>query len=168
MSEKRVCIGKISSTHGVKGLVKILPYCEDLSLLQGKLFIDEHSHKTLNITIKNPSGKYILAEIEGITNKEDAQDTKCSLFVPREALPEINDEDEFYIEDLKNLTALDKSGKAIGKTVAVQNFGAGDLLEIKPSSGQSFFIPFQDEYVPEVNIIEQTITLENYEHFIIE
>lgn len=166
--DKRICIGKIAGTHGVKGLVKIFPYCEDISLLNGTLFTDESGSDTLDITLKNPVGKYILAEIKGVDNKEDAQALKYSLFVPREILPEIDDEDAFYIEDLKGLNVLNIENETIGKVIAVQNFGAGDLLEIKPKSGQSYFIPFQDEYIIQINLDENSITLENTERFIIE
>ncbi len=165
---KRICIGKIAGTHGVKGLVKILPYCEDINLLSGKLFTAETGNQTLNITLKNPNGKFILAEIEGITNKEDAQEHKCSLYVPRETLPEITEDDEYYLEDLKELTALNTSGETIGIIIALQNFGAGDLLELKPKSGQSYFVPFENEYVTDINLEQKTITLENASRFIIE
>lgn len=168
MSEKRICIGKISSTHGVKGLVKVLPYCEDLSLLESTLFTGETGDETINITLKNNSGKFILAEIEGINNKEDAQKTKCSLYVSRETLPEIDNKDEFYIEDLKGLNAVDEKNNPIGKLVSIQNFGAGNLIELKPASGQSYFIPFEDQYVIEVNIEEKHIILKDAEKFIIE
>lgn len=167
-NSKRICIGKITSTHGVKGLVKILPYCEDINLLNGTLFTDETGNKTLNITLKNPSGKYILASIDGVTNKEDAQEIKASLYIARNTLPEIDNDDEYYIEDLKGLTTLNANDEETGKVIALQNFGAGDLLEIKPKSGPSYFIPFQDEYVIEVNLENKTITLENTERFIIE
>jgi 16S rRNA processing protein RimM len=165
---KRICIAKIAGTHGVRGLVKIQPYCEDLSLLEEELFTSETENKTIKITLKNPVGKFILAQIEGITNKEDAQKIKCSLFIPREALPEIDNDDEFYHEDLKNLTALNAAGETVGKTIAVQDFGAGELLEIKPLSGQSYFVPFQNEYITDIDLDQKTITLENADHFIIE
>ena len=99
---KRICVGKIASTHGVKGLVKIIPYCDDLSLLKGPLYTSENpaDNASLTITLKNSTGKYILASIEGITTPEDAKKLKCSLFVSRETLPNIEGEDTFYIEDL--------------------------------------------------------------------
>lgn len=166
--DKRICIGKIAGTHGVKGLVKILPYCEDINLLNGKLYSSENNSETLNVTLKNPNGKFILAQIDGITNKEDAQKIKCSLYISREALPDITDDDEYYLEDLKNLEALDTSGETIGAIIGLQNFGAGDLLELKPKSGASYFVPFENEYVKDVNLDQKTITLENADRFIIE
>jgi len=166
-NNKRICIGKISSTHGVKGLVKILPYCEDTSLLSGEVLCDETSDKTLNITLKNSMGKFILAEIEGITTPEDAKKLKNLLYVPRNVLPEIDNDDEFYIEDLIGLDAHEND-KKIGIIKAFDNFGAGDLLEIKPLSGETFYIPFQDEYVTNVDLDNKIIHVKDTERFIIE
>ena len=167
-SPKRICIGKISSSHGVKGLVKIVPFGVDTSLLNGKLYTSETGNDTLDITLKNSLGKYILAQIEGVTSPEQAKLLKCSLYVSRETLPEITDEDEFYIEDLAGLNVLDNNGEIIGSVIALQNYGAGDLLEIKPKSGASYFVPFQNEYVPNIDIEKNCITIKNAESFIIE
>ncbi|PCI56907.1 MAG: 16S rRNA processing protein RimM [Alphaproteobacteria bacterium] len=167
-TDRRICIGKISSSHGVRGLVKIIPFCEDTSLLNGTLFTDKTGNDTLDITLKNSLGKSILAHIDGVTTPEQAKLLKCSLFVPRETLPEIKDDDEFYIEDLANLNVIKPDGEQIGTVITVQNYGAGDLLEIKPKSGASFFVPFQDEYIRDINLDEKYVTVENADRFLIE
>ena len=167
-TNKRICIGKITSSHGVKGLVKILPYCEDINLLNGDILCQENSDKTLNITIKNSAGKYILAQIEGITNPEDAKSAKCSLYILRETLPKIDNDDEFYIEDLAGLNALNPKGELIGTVIALQNFGASDMLEVKPNSGASYFVPFQDEYVSKIDLDNNSLVISNADNFIIE
>lgn len=161
---KRVCIGKIAGAHGVKGLVKIKPFCGDLALLNGELFTDETGTDTMNITLKNQSGKYILAQAQEITTREQAEQTKCALYVPRETLPADLDEDEFYIIDLIGITAYNES-EILGKIIAVNDFGAGDLIEIKPQSGDSYFIPFDDQYIKDINLEEKTIHLHGVEHF---
>ena len=166
---KRICVGKISSAHGVKGLVKILPYCEDLELLNGTLFTSEDGNKTLSIKIKNSQGKHVLASIEGITTPEDAKKLKSSLFVPREALPEISEDNEFYIEDLIGMDVKNTNQETIGTLLVVENFGAGDLLEIRPSQGgATYYIPLQDEYVPEVDMEKRFITVQNTDIFKVE
>lgn len=166
--KKRICVGKIASAHGIKGLVKIFPYCEDTNLLNGKVFIEESGNKTLDITLKNPIGKYILAEIDQIITREQAETLKHSLYVSREVLPAINNDDEFYIEDLIGLKAQTSDGESIGKILGVQNFGAGDLFEITPNAGETFFVPVQEEYAPEINPKDGYIAFQNYRQFIIE
>jgi len=169
--QKRICIGKIASAHGVKGLVKVLPYCKDISLLNGELYTSNNStdHQTLTITFKNSMGKHVLASIEGITTPEDAKKLKHSLYIPRDALPK-TDNDEFYIEDLIGLEAKNhKNGDALGTIITVDNFGAGNLLEIKPTNGTtSYYIPFNDDYVTNVDLDERYIMLKDTEAFCIE
>ena len=69
---------------------------------------------------------------------------------PLVAPPE--DEDEFYLADLIGLAVVGRDGQAMGTVRTVQNFGAGDLLEIAPPEGESFYLPFTREAVPEVDI----------------
>ncbi|MGH1398985.1 MAG: ribosome maturation factor RimM [Alphaproteobacteria bacterium] len=144
MTDKKICIAKIAAPHGLKGLVKIIPFCEDVSLIEA---VEE-----FDITLKNPSGKYILAEIAGVSSREAVEAIKgTELFVDRDALPD-PEEGEYYIEDLVGLRAVNaNSGKDAGVIIAVHNFGAGDLLEIKPKSGEAYLVPFNDDHVPEVS-----------------
>lgn len=142
-SSKRVCLGVIAQAHGVKGLVKIVPYADDPTLIER---VEE-----FDITLKNSLGKYILAEIDGITSREQVDAIKgTELFIDRDQLPE-PDAGEYYIEDLVGMKAVNQAGKDAGIVIAVHNFGAGDLLEIKPNSGEPYLVPFTDEHVPEVN-----------------
>lgn len=166
--KQRVCIGKIASAHGVKGLVKLLPYCDDVSLLDGKVFTDETGTDTLEITLKNALGKYVLAQVKGIDTREDAEKLKSLLYIPREDLPKIDNDDEFYIEDLVGLSAQTPDGTPLGRIKAVDNFGAGDLLEIAPlGGGQSYYVPFHDDFVSNIDLATKNITITNHDQFII-
>lgn len=165
--EKRICIGKIVSAHGIKGFVKVLPFCEDLSLLDGKVYLGESGEDTLELTLKNPMGKFMLAQVKGVNDRTAAETLKHTLYIPRDSLPELEDDGEYYIEDLIGLDVLDENAQNIGIIVSVQNFGAGDLLEIRPtSSGTTYFVPFQDEYVTDVNIDKKTVSTTNIQHFL--
>lgn len=163
-SPKRVCLGKITSAHGVRGLVKIFPFGEDPSLIEtlGPCYTSESGSETLTIHLKNPMGnKVYLAEVEGIASREDVATVKgTKLFVDKDKLPEIEDDGTFYYEDLVGLKAVNEDGKELGKVIAVENFGAGELLEVRLKSGQDVLIPFTDEYVPEVSDV---VTIRNYE-----
>lgn len=150
-SDKRVCVGRIAAPHGVKGLVKILPFCEDIDLIE--------LAEEFEITLKNPSGKYILAEIKDVHSREDVEAIKgTDLHIARDQLPEADD-GEYYYEDLVGLKAINaNSGKDAGTVIAVHNFGAGDLLEIKPKSGgETYLVPFNDDHVPDVS--EDSVTV---------
>lgn len=147
---ERLCVAKIASAHGVKGLVKLHVFVEDINLLKNTIYKSENGDDTLGITLKNATAKHWLAEIENITDRNAAEALRgTNLYIDKEHLPEI-DEGEFYINDLIGLLVVDKDKKEIGKVIAVENFGAGDLLEIKPQGSESFYLPFTDNTVPEI------------------
>jgi len=80
--------------------------------------------------------------------------------VPRERLPQTDDPDEFYHADLVGLAAVDRSGNAFGTVIAIFNFGAGDLIEVKPESGgNTELVPFDTTHVPEVDIASGRIVV---------
>ncbi|GJL84535.1 MAG: ribosome maturation factor RimM [Micavibrio sp.] len=158
---KRVCLGKINGAHGVKGLVKVFCFGEDPKALEqyGPLYTSETGPDQISIKLKNIVGKNWLVEIEGIDDKTKADALNgTELWLERDKLPEPA-EGEFYIEDLAGLKAEDKDGKVIGTVTSIQNFGAGDLLEIKPKDNQSFFLIFTKENVPNIDIETGMITI---------
>lgn len=170
-TDERACLGKITSPHGVKGLVKIFPYGEDPKLLGtiDPIFTSKDKQQTISVTLKNAMGKYILASVKDCNTREGAEKIKgTELWVSREHLPQLDNEDEYYIEDLQGLSVLNEDNQNIGTIATIQNYGAGDLLEIKPKSGASYFVPFQNEYIINISLNEQTITLQNAEMFRIE
>ncbi len=70
------------------------------------------------------------------------------LTVPRSSLPPLG-EGEYYHADLIGLAAVSEAGETLGTVVAVENFGAGDVIEIKRPDGKSFMVPMRVEAVPE-------------------
>jgi 16S rRNA processing protein RimM len=105
----------------------------------------------LKILGLRPATKGFAARIEGINDRDAADGLRgLNLCVPREALPEA-DEDEFYHVDLVGCRAVSQSGEALGQVIAVQDFGAGPLLEVG-ENGSTRFYPFTGDAVPEVDI----------------
>lgn len=158
---RRVCLAKIATAHGVRGLVKLAVYAEDPANLEvhGPLFTSETGTKTLKISLHKPMNKHWLAEIEGIADRTAAEKLRgTELWLPRDKLPE-PEEGEHYYADLVGKTVIDSEEKNIGKVAAVHNFGAGDLLDIQPQVGQSFYLPFTKEYILEItgNVIRADI-----------
>ena len=82
------------------------------------------------------------------------------LFVPRERLPPPA-ADEFYHADLIGLAAVTADGAEVGTVVAVHNFGAGDILELRPpAGGTTIMLPFTDAFVPRIDIAGGRIVVE--------
>ena len=91
------------------------------------------------------SGKTAVARFEGVSDRSGAEALRGSLVeIERSALPPLK-EDEYYHVDLIGLPAVDRDGQRIGIVVAVENYGAGDLLEIETEAGRRSLIPFKPQ-----------------------
>ncbi len=162
-NSKRICVGEIATVHGVRGLVKVRAYGDDAQTLQqyGPLYTSETGDKTHTITLKHQSGGAWIAEVDGITDRNDAEKLRgTQLWLDRDRLPAIEEDGGFYHVDLIGLKAVDLDGKDWGEVIAVENFGASDLLEIKPEGKPSFYIPFVDSFVPDVNLETGIVTID--------
>lgn len=149
-----ICIGKMTGPHGVRGEVKLLPYLEDASFLSvaQKLYGPAGEIFPL-ISVRRGPKDFFLLKMEGVDTREGAETYKDQkIFIDRQALPDDLEEEMFYIEDLIGLKAIVVEGDIHPlQVVAVHNFGAGDILEIRaPEKGVSYFVPFRKEAVPEV------------------
>ncbi len=154
---KRVLVGRVAGAFGVRGEVRITAYTEDpLSLLGYRTLLREDGSTALTLQTARPAKGAVIARAPELANKEAADAMRgLRLYVPREALPPPNDEDEFYLADLIGMFAYTADGLPFGKVKAVHDFKAGDILEIDPGGGRpSLLIPFTREAVPEVRLSE--------------
>lgn len=158
---KRIMVGEISTAHGVRGLVKVRVYGDDIAILEecGPLFTSETGDKTHKLKLKHQAGGIWVAEVEGVMDRNVAETLRgTKLWLDRDSLPEI--EDGFYYDDLIGMKAVDTEGEEVGEVVGMDNFGAGDLLDIKPEGKPSFYLPFADIYVLEVDEESGVITVD--------
>ncbi len=99
----------------------------------------------------------VIARAAGVDNRDQAEILRgLKLFVARESLP-APDEDEFYLADLIGLSVETREGDVLGRIKAINDFGAGDLLEIQPPAGPSWWLPFTRANVPEVLLQESRV-----------
>ena len=173
MPQDRVCLAAIAGAHGVRGLVKLKTFTEtpEDALAYGPLE-DEAGARRFEVSLKGRAGgkggDLLLAEIAGVDSREAADALRGTrLYVARAALPEIDEEETFYHADLVGLAAVDGEGAARGRVKAVQNFGAGDLLEIEEEGGASYFLPFTKAAVPEVDLAAGRIVIAPPEEVIV-
>jgi 16S rRNA processing protein RimM len=103
----------------------------------------------------------LVARIEGVTTREAAEAlNRTQLYISRERLPAPDEEDEFLLADLVGLTVEGPDGSALGRVVAVPNYGGGDLLEIRPAAGgPTVLLPFTKAFVPNVEIGEGRLVI---------
>lgn len=151
----RVCLGAVAGARGVKGEFKIRSFTEapDGVAAYGPVELEDGSRLSLAV-IRALGSDLVLARAPEIRSREAAAALKGSrLYVDRARLP-ATEEDEFYIEDLVGLSAVDEAGAALGTVSAVYNFGAGDVVELKgaPGAADVRMIAFTKENVPTVDL----------------
>ncbi|MBV5268678.1 MAG: 16S rRNA processing protein RimM, partial [Afipia sp.] len=102
---------------------------------------------------------HLVAVLKGIATREDAERVNgIELYIARDKLPPA-EAGEYYHADLIGLRAIDDAGAAIGKVLALHNFGAGDIIEIAPPSGPTLLLPFTDAVVPTVDLAEGHVVI---------
>lgn len=163
MSDQRILLGEITGVHGIRGEVLVRAYTAEPEAIASYGPLTDATG-TAPLTIKvvrlTPKGA-IVARIKGVTDRNGAEALKGrKLFVARETMPAPDDEDEFYHADLIGLAAIDAEGSALGEVIAVQNYGAGDLLEIRLSgTKRTEFIPFTKAVVPAIDLARRRLTV---------
>lgn len=156
-----VDVGAVAGVHGLKGMVRIKPFTEEPDGLEayGPVWIAALGEYR-QVTVSSLSKGVALCWIEGVSDRNAAEDLKGAvLTIDRSALPP-PEEDEYYHADLVGLTLKDTEGQVIGTVRAVQNFGASDLLDVQPQLGttgsggarSSILVPFTTEIVPTVDL----------------
>ena len=141
--ERSVTLAVVIGAHGVTGEVRLKVFAEDLA-----------AHASFNggaLTLKSvregPNGA--IARFAEVADRNAAEALRgTELTVPRAALPPLDD-GEYYHVDLIGLPAVSDAGAALGVIAAVENFGAGDVLEIERPDGKRFMVPMRPEAVPE-------------------
>jgi 16S rRNA processing protein RimM len=141
--ERRIALAAVAGAHGIKGELRLKLFSNSVESLSHhkKLFVGGVERRLLFV---RDSGKAAVARVEGVGDRSAAEALRGSLVeVDRSALPDL-DEDEYYHADLVGLPAFDREGAKVGIVSAVENYGAGDLLDIQREDGSSSLIPFRD------------------------
>ena len=141
--ERRIALAAVAGAHGVKGELRLKLFTDSAAGLERyeELFVGGVERRLLFI---RDTGKTAVAQFEGIEDRSAAEALRGSLVeIGRSSLPPL-EKGEYYHADLIGLPAMDRNGKPVGAVVAVENYGAGDLLEIEDASGKRLLIPFSD------------------------
>lgn len=153
--DRRVCLGAITGAHGIRGEVRIHCFASDpRSLTAFGPLGDETGRRTFVVEGLRDANKGYIARIRGVTDRNAAEALRgTQLYIERDALPEPEDEDSYYLDDLIGLTARDPAGQELGSVIAVHDFGAGDVIEVqRPQGRQTFMVPFAESFVPALDV----------------
>jgi 16S rRNA processing protein RimM len=143
MSDKRVALAAVAGAHGVKGEVRLKLFSDSAASLaqHENVYVGGAPRRLL---FARDGGKTAVARFEGVADRSAAEALRGSLVeIDRSALPQL-EEGEYYHADLVGLVCVDREGQPVGTVVAVENFGAGDLLEVELPDGRKSLIPFRD------------------------
>ena len=142
-NDKPVTLAVVIGAHGVTGEVRLKVFAEDLSAFSSF----NGGALTLKSVREGPNGTIArFAEVKDRTAAEKLR--RAELTVPRAALPPLG-EGEYYHVDLIGLPVISESGEAVGAVVAIEDFGAGDVIEIERPGGRRFMVPMTPQAVPD-------------------
>ncbi len=161
-SGARVCLGQIGAAHGVRGEVRLRSFTSDPAAITRYGPLETEDGRALAIESLRPAKDHFVVRLSGIRDRDAASAlTNTKLYVPRERLPPAEEPDEFYHADLVGLAVVDAGGKSLGTVVAIHNFGAGDLIEVRPAiGGDTELVPFNEANVPVVDVAAGRLVVE--------
>ena len=138
-SDAPVTLAVITGAHGVTGEVRLKLFTGDLS--------GYASFNRGSLTLKSlRNGIARFAEVPDRNAAERLRGTE--LTVPRSALPPL-EEGEYYHADILGLAAVSTTGEPLGVVVAIDDFGAGDVIEVERPDRKRFMVPMRADAVPE-------------------
>ncbi len=154
MTDELVLVGRIGGAHGIRGEVRVKAFTEPAEAIADYGPLTLPDGRWLTVARLRDQGTVLVVAFREITDRNAAETLNgLDLRVPRTALPVPEDEETFYHADLIGLDVVDGTGASLGRIVAVPNWGAGDLLEVKPEGRASFYLPFTRAFVPTVDVV---------------
>jgi 16S rRNA processing protein RimM len=141
VADKRIALAAVAGAHGVKGEVRLKLFSDSIESLSRheKLHVGGAERRLLSVR----DGKTPVARFEGVADRSAAEALRGSLVeIDRSALPALA-AGEYYHADIIGLPCEDCDGNVVGSVVAVENYGAGDLLEVELEDGKRSLIPFK-------------------------
>lgn len=145
--DKPVTLAAIAGAHGVTGEVRLKLFGEGVESL--KRFRAFNDSALTPVKLRDDGKGGAVARFAEVADRNAAEALRGTLLtVPRSALPPLG-EGEYYHADLIGLAAVSTDGVDLGEVIAVENFGAGDVIEIKRPTGKRFMVPMRVEAVPD-------------------
>lgn len=160
--EKRLQVGVISSTHGVRGEVKVFPTTDDVTRfkkLKEVILVTEKTEKILKITSVKFFKQFAIVKFEGIDTLNDVEVYKgASLFVDRKNAVKLQ-KDEYFIADLIDLEVVDEQENKLGTLVDVMQTGANDVYIVKNDDGKELLFPAIKECILDIDFKAKKMTV---------
>jgi 16S rRNA processing protein RimM len=147
VADRPVTLAAIAGAHGVRGEVRLKLFGEGAEALRAFSVFDAGGRK-LTLKSVRPANQGAVATFAEIADRSAAEALRGTLLtVPRAALPPL-EPGEYYHHDLIGLPCVSTDGTLVGHVAAIDNFGAGDILDIEKPDGRRFMVPMTEQAVP--------------------
>ena len=155
MRDDLIQVGRVAGAFGVRGELRLTSFTADpLALIDYRHLLREDGTAALTVTSGRAAKGSVVVWTAEVQTRDQAEGLRgLKLYIRRAGLPP-PDEDEFYVTDLIGLSVETADGEPLGLVKAIQDFGAGNLLEIQPPAGATWYLPFTRAAVPEVRIAD--------------
>ena len=153
-AEQRICVARLGAAHGVRGEVRLWSFTAEPATVVDYGPFETADGRVMEIETLRPAKDFFVARLKGVADRAAAEALRnVELFVPRERLPAPEDNDEFYHADLIGLAVVDAAGAPLGTVVALHNFGAGDIVEVRRAdANDTVMLPFTQDAVPQIDV----------------
>ena len=152
MADRPVTMAAVAAAHGITGEVRLKLFGESAAALKRYRAFNDGKYTVKSLKDDGKGGA--IARFADVTDRTMAEALRgTALTVPRSSLPPLG-EGEYYYADLLGLAAVSTTGEALGVVIAIDNYGAGDILEIEKPAGADgkkhrFMVPMRVQAVPE-------------------
>ena len=161
--DRLILVGRFGAPQGVRGDIRVQSFTSDPKAIggYGPLTDSRRARQFAFERLRTLKDDMLVVKLKGVDAREDAASlTGVELFARRDRLPEPS-EDEFYYDDLVGLEAVTADGRPLGRVAAVENYGAGDILEVAPEAGgETLLLPFSKTVVPTIDFAAGRIVVE--------
>ena len=160
--QKKLEIGQIVNTFGIKGFVKVNPFVDNISRFDTlkKVYVKRNKTvKEMEVEEVKYHKNMVLVKFKGVDRVEDAEPLRNAyLEVDRENAIELQ-EGEYFIADLLGLNVITEEGKILGKLDDIFNTGSNDIYVVKTEDGKQLLLPAISEVIKEINLEENKIVV---------
>ncbi len=162
MKQQYFEIGQIVNTFGIKGMVKVNPFTDDISQFEEMetILVDKKgSLQEMQIEEVKYSKNQVLLKLKGIETVNDAEKYRnCYLKLPREKARKLP-KNTYFIADLIGLEVYTEEGKLLGKVDDIYNTGASDIYVIKDTLGKQILLPAIKDVIKQIDLEQEKIVV---------
>lgn len=160
-----VLLGEFGRAHGLKGEVRLKSFTADpAAIADYRPLLGDDGRSFVITSTRQAAGTQpdlLVARVEGVSDRNQAEAlNRIKLHIERSRLPAAEDEDEFLYTDLIGLNVVDGDDQFIGIVQNVSDYGSGDILEVKPTEGETILVPFTKTFVPVIDIAAKRIVVD--------